>query len=655
MAVNFKVYIPLTGQDQDSPPIANSKYIIVCDGLGGDGSAKHDVAGKEETQKSAYLGSRKLSEICSAFFDENYENLFLREKINSSITELKTLIKIGFDDYLKQNPKSDDSKGGMVFPTTLASAVFKETDDGINVVVLWAGDSRVYSFNENDGLMQLSKDDVEGDFDACFGKDCRMSNCISQDDKFFINYAFYKLPRKTVLFVCSDGCFDFKKTPMHFELDIIKGLFDANELSEISLNTSVEKVLKNINAGDDCTMAGAVFGYAGNELKAAIRERNRPAKVIPLTKDFDDVEKNYEKVTDEKKREIRHLTSENKKLNQSIISQSREFLLSLFREEICRDSFSKNNTLLELSSKTKSLYEPYAQYLIELEKIFEKIKENQKLLDDYKMKFEKLKGLVDHAERIKRVKEGKGQSYGTRILKQAEILVSNNPWFGEKTGYTSEKRQQEELRRNCVFYIEQLEHALSNLKQNLGYYSYEQMREHLGSHLDNVMLSLKNLEDISAQPIIYDEKMLARVLTEEELVKRILPEIKKNGIGKYLGVIDENDYEALRLVHDEWRVSEINVNNISISEKKEKSTEENVKDFENTFLKVHLFKMLEIVLSLENSDKYIPSAIQYQTNLQRLNDIQNSLNSEMDAQRQIWSKYKSRYEAYHKCECIGEV
>ena len=167
-----------------------------------------------------------------------------------------------------QNPKADVSTGGGVFPTTLASAIFKEVEDGIQTTLIWAGDSRTYIFDLEKGLQQISKDDVIGEFDACFGKDCRMGNCISQDVDFKLNYATFILPKKCVLFVCSDGCFDFMPTPIHFEFEIMRALYSAQNLNE-----SFEKSIRAMNAGDDCTMAGCVFNIEIPEFQAFIQKR----------------------------------------------------------------------------------------------------------------------------------------------------------------------------------------------------------------------------------------------------------------------------------------------------------------------------------------------------------------------------------------------
>lgn len=653
MSTYFNAYIPLAGQDQDAPPVANDKFLIVCDGLGGDGSARHIMDSDGQGQKSAYLGSRKLSEICVDFFEENYEAL-LSTDLKKCIERLKVKINEDLTAFLTKYPKTEDSKGGMVFPTTLAAVVYNEDDEGVNATVIWAGDSRVYMLTEENSLQQLSKDDVVGEFDACFGKDCRMSNCISQDEPFFINYASYKLPKRCVIFACSDGCFDFTKSPMHFEMEILKALFDAKKIEPDDLKLSFETVMKKMNSGDDCTLSGVVFNYSSDDIKGFIRNRVKP--LTSLVTDFKNAEQVYEKTTNEKRTEIRTLTSENKKLNQEIATQQRSLLLATFKEEINgKDELFKDKKLLSFSALLKSSYQPYADYLAELSSFSEKVKNNQKLVSDYKVVYERLKTLVDSAEREKRLKERKEKWGRNPIYNAGQYAGQIISSFGSKTIFPQTTEPTSMKRSECIMYIEELERLLSSIKQNVEGNAVPAVSEQLAIISNNIIRTLNEINAPASQSSFFDEKQRATILSEEELNKKVMPTVIKGGVAQYRGFIDESIYAELFKAFEEYKTIETLVSNINPAEEKDKTFDEKVRDFETSFLKVHLFKMTEFIINFDGVNTFVPALSQYQTNLEKLNAIQSDLDSGKDSQRQVWLKYKDNYEFYKTCSCIGEV
>ena len=655
MSTYFNAYIPLAEQDQDAEPVATDKYIIVCDGLGGDGSAKHITESEENPHKnkSAYLGSRKLSKICVDFFEENFAAL-LSTDIKKCIERLKVKINEELTAYVTKYPKTEDSKGGMVFPTTLAGVVYKEDDECVNATVIWAGDSRVYLLTEENSLQQLSKDDVVGEFDACFGKDCRMSNCISQDEPFFINYASYKLPKHCVIFACSDGCFDFTKSPMHFEMEILKALFGAKKIESGVLEDSFKTVLKSMNSGDDCTLAGVVFNYSSNDIERFIKNRVKPLNSLII--DFRNAEQVYEKTTNEKRIEIRTLTSENKRLNQEIATQQRNLLLATFKEEINgKDEMFKDKKLLSFSELLKTSYQPYSDYVSELLMFTEKVKNNQKLINDYKVAYEKLKLLIDSAERDKRLKERKEKWGRNPIYNAGQYAGQFISSFGSKTIYPQTTESSSMKRNECIMYIEELERLLFSIKQNIEGNAVPAVSEQILTISNNIVRTLHEINASVSQPSFFDEKQRASILSEDELNKKLMPSVVKGGVAQYRGFVDESVYAELFNAFEEYKTIEALKGNINPAEEKEKTFDEKVRDFETSFLKVHLFKMTEFIINFDGVNTYVPALSQYQTNLEKLNAIQSDLDSGKDSQRQVWLKYKDNYEFYKTCSCIGEV
>ncbi|MBQ8766188.1 MAG: hypothetical protein IJZ16_05230, partial [Clostridia bacterium] len=495
---------------------------------------------------------------------------------------------------------------------------------------------------------------VVGEFDACFGKDCRMSNCISQDEPFYINYASYKLPKQCVIFACSDGCFDFTNSPMHFEMEILKALFGAKKLESDVLKHCFKTVFESMNSGDDCTLSGVVFNYSSDDMERIIKNRLKPLNSLII--DFRNAEQSYEKTTNEKRTEIRTLTSENKRLNQEIATQQRNLLLATFKEEINgKDEMFKDKKLLNFSMLLKSSYQPYADYLSELSIFAEKVKNNQKLVSDFKVAYERLKTLVDSAEREKRLKERKEKWGRNPIYNAGQYAGQIISSFGSKTIFPQTTEPTSMKRSECIMYIEELERLLFSIKQNVEGNAVPAVSEQLAIISNNIIRTLNEINASVSQSSFFDEKQRATILSEDELNKKVMPTVIKGGVAQYRGFIDESIYAELFKAFEDYKTIETLVSNINPAEEKEKTFDEKVRDFETSFLKVHLFKMTEFIINFDGVNTFVPALSQYQTNLEKLNAIQSDLDSGKDSQRQVWLKYKDNYEFYKTCSCIGEV
>lgn len=654
MITSFSVYLPLTGSDQDSEPVSNDKFLIVCDGLGGDGSSKHKVKDDPNAlEKSAYLGSREVSRLCQAFFISHYDALVNPAELSEAISQLKSTIITGLNEYLINNPKADENKGGMVFPTTLASAVFRECDDHIELTAIWAGDSRVYAFDEKKGLQQLSVDDVEGEFDACFGKDCRMKNCISQDNDFNINFAQYSLPPKSIVFVCSDGCFDFLPSPIHFEKQVMLGLYDLGSIgtSESKLKVSIEK----IGAGDDCTIAGFVSGFQQEEQKEFERIiKSRWANIGPMIDGFDEAKKGNS-VSDDVRKEIRALNSENKVLTQTIITDIRRMIVSAFREH-CSDTeaSNKNPILIKASDRMREIYAPYNAYILERER---RDSERRKLADTQKDCFSDLKAKVDCAERKKRVAEKQ-----ERQSRKNTFFPFGNSDFGRNVLFNSGRTnnqmdyyQQVNLQRyyrDCIYQANQLTQQLAMLKNSPESFANQNGRQVLQQHVDYIIELLNRIEETKAnsQQSIREEQF---VLSEDELTQKVMPMVIKTGVQCYRAVLNDEEFARLDESYNMYMSIKRQLDLFDGSSDVQKNLDETVKNFEDNFLRQHFPVMSEIITSDSTLSPQIPSVVKYRSNMERLNSIQSELDSGSERRHRIWDEYRKDYEAYRSCENLG--
>ena len=119
--------------------------------------------------------------------------------------------------------------------------------------VFWAGDSRAYVF-ESRGASQLSTDDLRdpGDALANLRRDSVVSNALSADTEFHINYRRVELQSPFLVVCATDGCFGYVRTPMHFEYLVLSHLLEARntEAWSSALQAEIAAV-----TGDDAAMS----------------------------------------------------------------------------------------------------------------------------------------------------------------------------------------------------------------------------------------------------------------------------------------------------------------------------------------------------------------------------------------------------------------
>lgn len=259
---------------EDAPPVSNIRFSVVCDGLGGAGSTKHKVeeAGIPAMRTSGYLGSRVVADSVASFYDFNYERITgivfsngdFSIALQAVIEELKStikaalstkMVKLGIDPILTRN------KTLKIFPTTLASALYFQDGEKVKILAIWAGDSRVYVLSPTKGLQLLSLDDaINADVEMKSASE--MNNCISVGNPFRLNYSIFEMDEPGIVFCCSDGCFDYLPSPLHFEWLVLQTILScvpnaiSDNLGEAFANSVRDSVYQSI--GDDTTMAGVI-------------------------------------------------------------------------------------------------------------------------------------------------------------------------------------------------------------------------------------------------------------------------------------------------------------------------------------------------------------------------------------------------------------
>lgn len=268
---------------EDAPPVATDRYAIVCDGLGGAGHTKHLLPDEENPgtvteRTSAYLGSRIVAERVERFFAEHWEEWAGPEQtpeIGVYAGQLKEALDRAIQDCVKKmRIRIPVGKTIKIFPTTLASAVFLPCEEGLTVAAVWAGDSRVYLLTPSKGLRLLSLDDADGAAES-MNSGTVMTNCVYAGS-FFLNYCVYTLREPGLVFCCSDGCFDYLRSPLHLEWLLLHTILnmpqeEGRQPGEILGESIRDGIYQTIR--DDTTMAGLCVGLPSI---ASLQEAFRP-------------------------------------------------------------------------------------------------------------------------------------------------------------------------------------------------------------------------------------------------------------------------------------------------------------------------------------------------------------------------------------------
>lgn len=394
---NFLVHKPLSGHDEDAPPFADNKMIVVCDGLGGGGQNRYSLGG--ETHTSAYLGSRKISQAFRQYCDMNYDKIcYSMENPKKIITDLKKYISESLTDFVIENGLKNSIRGKsmQMLPSTLAAIVYKVCNEHIDALVISAGDSRAYMLTPDNGLQQLSEDDVFDDVDA-YSKSATMTNNIRQDGEYHINYAYYKLPLNCILFVSSDGCFDYVSTPMEWEYILETAIVNCKNIlnsEHDALGESIGAILEKRGLKDDCTIAGTIFGFSeSDELRRKFFDRGKIIQSC-YTTPYSEIEKEALLVRTDTSVKTEKVEKQVIQLTNVVMNDISEALKNLVRYEIFGiRSFPKYISQLRVFLNTN---EKYLKIFSIIEEENEKRhKETEKLNHDYNEKYKKCRKVFE--------------------------------------------------------------------------------------------------------------------------------------------------------------------------------------------------------------------------------------------------------------------
>jgi serine/threonine protein phosphatase PrpC len=265
-------------QGEDSDPILRDGpdlgLVGVFDGMGGAGGTVYETP--EGRRTGAYLASRIARDVVERrMLDLLEPDWHLNGKTAASDIQrsVQQALRQRLEE-LRAAPSGLRSRLIRALPTTMALVALQRTQPGGSIWtahVLWAGDSRAYVF-ESSGMHQVSTDDLRdpGDALANLRRDSVVSNAMSADTEFHVNYRRVEL-RAPFLVVCvTDGCFGYLRTPMHFEHLVLSRLLEARntEAWSSSLQTEISAV-----TGDDAAMSTLGVGADFKEFQKLFAPR----------------------------------------------------------------------------------------------------------------------------------------------------------------------------------------------------------------------------------------------------------------------------------------------------------------------------------------------------------------------------------------------
>ena len=214
----------------------------------------------KNTKKSGYFGSHLVAVLVKKYFTpENIARYFDAAR-NAPETAPAELGK-EFTEYIRSELKAIHESVGfnkdlpptnqhIYLPTTLASTLINEPEgkDYIELIPLYAGDSRIYCFTEKNGFQQVTAEDESA-------QTALMTNKITlSDDNFYINCTYVRIPKPCAVFSASDGLFDMMGENIDFEYYMLTIMNSATSFENFG-EILAKSYFRMARPDDSCSIA----------------------------------------------------------------------------------------------------------------------------------------------------------------------------------------------------------------------------------------------------------------------------------------------------------------------------------------------------------------------------------------------------------------
>jgi serine/threonine protein phosphatase PrpC len=268
--------IPDHGEDadpvlRDGPDLG---LVGVFDGMGGAGGRVYETL--DGPRSGAYLASRIARDVVEErMLDLLEPNWNLKGE--AAAEDLRRSVQTALQEHLaglKAPASGLRSRLLRALPTTMAVIALQRARRGGSrwaCHVLWAGDSRAYALDAS-GLHQLSTDDLRevGDAMSNLHQDSLVSNAMSADTDFHVNYRRVELEAPFVLLTATDGCFGYLPTPMHFEQLLLATLAATRSTEDWS--SALQREISAVT-GDDAALAVMGVGADLSAIRSLLAPR----------------------------------------------------------------------------------------------------------------------------------------------------------------------------------------------------------------------------------------------------------------------------------------------------------------------------------------------------------------------------------------------
>lgn len=268
----------IPGHGEDADPVLRDGpdlgLVGVFDGMGGAGGTVYETP--DGPRSGAYMASRIARDVVEErMLDLLEPNWNLKGE--AAAEDLRRSVQGALQEHLaslKAPTSRLRSRLLRALPTTMAVIALQRARRGGSrwaCHVLWAGDSRAYALDAS-GLHQLSTDDLRevGDALSNLHQDSPVSNALSADTDFHVNYRRVELEAPFVLLTATDGCFGYVPTPMHFEHLLLTTL--ATTRSAEDWSSALQREISAVT-GDDAAIAVMGVGADLSAIRALLAPR----------------------------------------------------------------------------------------------------------------------------------------------------------------------------------------------------------------------------------------------------------------------------------------------------------------------------------------------------------------------------------------------